>query len=120
MKQTVMFDLDGTLLPMDQTEFTEGYFALLAAYARGYGYDDRLLMPALWKATLAMVNNDGTMTNEERFWKVFHDLTGYGDAKNRGSFFAFTRPISTRRSPSRKKVTRRLILCSVFMKTEPI
>ena len=89
MKQTVMFDLDGTLLPMDQMEFTEGYFALLAAYARGYGYDDRVLMPALWKATLAMVNNDGTMTNEERFWKVFHDLTGYGDAKDRENLLRF-------------------------------
>ena len=28
---TVLFDLDGTLLPMDQDEFTKGYFKLLAA-----------------------------------------------------------------------------------------
>ena len=78
MKQTVMFDLDGTLLPMDQTEFTEGYFALLSAYAGRYGYDQKILVPSLFKATLAMVKNDGTMTNEARFWKVFHELCGYG------------------------------------------
>ena len=29
-----MFDLDGTLLPMDNDEFTRGYFKLLAAQAR--------------------------------------------------------------------------------------
>lgn len=28
---TVLFDLDGTLLPMDNDEFTKGYFKLLAA-----------------------------------------------------------------------------------------
>ena len=27
--KTVMFDLDGTLLPMDQDEFTRYYFGLL-------------------------------------------------------------------------------------------
>lgn len=28
--KTVMFDLDGTLLPMDQDQFTQYYFGLLA------------------------------------------------------------------------------------------
>ena len=28
---TILFDLDGTLLPMDNDEFTRGYFKLLAA-----------------------------------------------------------------------------------------
>ena len=89
MKQTVMFDLDGTLLPMDQTQFTEGYFALLGQYAAWFGYDPKILIPALWKATLAMVNNDGTMSNEERFWKVFHDLTGCGGRKDRDCLLRF-------------------------------
>ena len=29
----VLFDLDGTLLPMDMDEFTMGYFKMLAAKA---------------------------------------------------------------------------------------
>ena len=33
--QMVLFDLDGTLLPMDQDEFTKGYFKLLAAKLAG-------------------------------------------------------------------------------------
>ena len=28
--KAILFDLDGTLLPMDQDLFTEGYFRLLA------------------------------------------------------------------------------------------
>lgn len=28
---TILFDLDGTLLPMDNDAFTRGYFKLLAA-----------------------------------------------------------------------------------------
>ncbi len=89
MKKTVMLDLDGTLLPMDQTQFTEGYFALLGTYAANFGYDPKILIPSLWKATLAMVNNDGTMTNEERFWKVFHELTGCGEKKDRECLLRF-------------------------------
>ena len=33
----VMFDLDGTLLPMDMDEFTSGYFKMLAAKAAPCG-----------------------------------------------------------------------------------
>ncbi|MFR0734647.1 MAG: hypothetical protein ACLSHU_11060 [Oscillospiraceae bacterium] len=31
--QAILFDLDGTLLPMDLDQFTEGYFHLLAQTA---------------------------------------------------------------------------------------
>ena len=30
-KKTILFDLDGTLLPMDQDQFTTSYFKLQAA-----------------------------------------------------------------------------------------
>lgn len=35
----VMFDLDGTLLPMDMDEFTTGYFKMLAAKVAPRGYE---------------------------------------------------------------------------------
>ena len=48
---TVLFDLDGTLLPMDNESFTRGYFKLLAAKLISYGYRlDR---------DRAMIKNDG-------------------------------------------------------------
>ena len=70
-KQAILFDLDGTLLPMVQEAFTNGYFQFLAAKVAPYGYDPRKLVPSLWKGVAAMVKNDGAMTNDQRFWEVF-------------------------------------------------
>ena len=39
MITTVMFDLDGTLLPFVQEEFIKLYFGSLGNLAAGYGYD---------------------------------------------------------------------------------
>ena len=36
---TILFDLDGTLLPMDQEAFTTGYFKFLAKKLAPYGYE---------------------------------------------------------------------------------
>ena len=60
MLKAVLFDLDGTLLPMDQDLFTEGYFKLLAKKAAPRGYEPGALVQAIWRGTGAMVNNDGS------------------------------------------------------------
>lgn len=70
----IFFDLDGTLLPMDLEKFTNGYFGLLAR--RFSQYDSKALIDAVWQGTAAMTANDGSMTNEERFWQVFSGLMG--------------------------------------------
>ena len=69
--KTVMFDLDGTLLPMDQDQFTQYYFGLLAKKLAPYGYNAEQLISGIWAGTAAMVKNDGSCTNEEAFWKTF-------------------------------------------------
>ena len=72
MIKNILFDLDGTLLPMDMDEFTGGYFKHLARKAAPYGYDDpEKLIAGVWKGTKAMVMNDGTRSNEEAFWEDF-------------------------------------------------
>ena len=68
---TVLFDLDGTLLPMELEQFTNTYFGLLAKKAAPFGYDPKTLVAAVWKGTKAMVKNDGTETNDKRFWDTF-------------------------------------------------
>ncbi|MCR4621499.1 MAG: HAD family hydrolase [Clostridiales bacterium] len=73
----VLFDLDGTLLPMDMDEFTSGYFKLLAKKAAPRGYEPRALVKAIWHGTAAMVKNDGSCLNEEAFWKDF--ASSYGE-----------------------------------------
>lgn len=76
MIKAILFDLDGTLLPMDQDEFTRAYFKLLAKKAAPRGYDPAKLSDAIWHGTAAMVRNDGSCTNEETFWKDFAKIYG--------------------------------------------
>lgn len=77
MKPTiVLFDLDGTLLPMDQDVFVKTYFGYLAKKAAPHGYDPKQLVNGIWAGTAAMVGNDGSCTNEEAFWDRFAALFG--------------------------------------------
>ncbi len=70
----VLFDLDGTLLPMDQDEFAKAYFGTLATKMAPYGYDTDELIKGIWKGTGAMIKNDGSVTNEKAFWNCFSQL----------------------------------------------
>ena len=82
----ILFDLDGTLLPMDQDAFTGSYFSNLAAKAATKGYQPNALIDTVWAGTAAMVKNDGTKTNEAVFWELFAAKYG-GDALNDIPFF---------------------------------
>lgn len=74
---TFIFDLDGTLLPMQNQElFVETYFKALAKKIVPYGLDPQELIKAVWAGTKSMIKNDGSMTNEERFWEVFCSILG--------------------------------------------
>lgn len=74
--EAILFDLDGTLLPMDNDEFTKGYFSLLAKAVAYLGYTPDTLIPAMWQGVKAMVMNDGTQKNSDRFWSVFSGIFG--------------------------------------------
>ena len=76
MITTILFDLDGTLLPMDQERFVKSYIGRMAAKLAPQGYDPELLTAGLWKGTGAMVKNTGEKTNEEVFWDVFNAVLG--------------------------------------------
>lgn len=74
--KAVLFDLDGTLLPMDQDKFVYSYFELMANRMETYGYEPQKLMDSIWKGTSAMFRNDGTRSNEAVFWSVFTNIYG--------------------------------------------
>ena len=73
--RTVLFDLDGTLLPMQLEEFTKAYFAeLTAAFADRYA--PKKLIQTVLAGTEAMAKNDGSVKNAERFWTAFAEVYG--------------------------------------------
>ena len=76
MIKMVLFDLDGTLLPMDQDEFVKVYFAGLGKKLAPYGYDLQEVVNAVMMGVRAMFKNDGSQTNEGVFWKTFCELLG--------------------------------------------
>ncbi len=89
MTTTVLFDLDGTLLPMDQDVFVKAYFGGLARTAAPRGYDAQKLIDTIWAGTAAMVKNDGRQTNETVFWQVFHASFGPESRRDVGMFDRF-------------------------------
>ena len=72
---TILFDLDGTLLPMDVEEFTHRYFGLILQTMNEKGFDGKMILDAILSSTKAMILNDGKKTNEEVFWENFTSLT---------------------------------------------
>jgi len=72
----ILFDLDGTLLPMDQGEFLKLYFGEMAKKMAPMGYDPKELVQAIWRGTAAMIANDGNCFNELRFWQALRERFG--------------------------------------------
>ena len=77
MKLTaILFDLDGTLLPMDNDKFTKGYFKMLVKKLAPYGYEPQKLIEGILSGTATMVKNDGIKSNEQAFWEKFSEIFG--------------------------------------------
>ncbi|MGE4282282.1 MAG: HAD family hydrolase [Clostridia bacterium] len=73
MLDTFLFDLDGTLLPLDTDQFMKIYFNEL-----GKAFHDiiepKTLTRSIWNATEAMVRSTEHQTNEEVFMERFFSL----------------------------------------------
>ena len=87
--KVVLFDLDGTLLPMDQDVFVKAYFGSLAKKLAPRGYDSEKLIGAIWSGTKAMVQNNGEVTNEKAFWKKFCEIFGQDAVRDEPYFDEF-------------------------------
>ncbi len=74
--KAVLFDLDGTLLPMDQDLFIKKYLGLISAHIAPYGYDQSELPKSIMMGTYAMIKNDGSAANEQVFWQCFCKIHG--------------------------------------------
>ncbi len=85
----VLFDLDGTLLPMDLSVFVKDYFGRLAKSLAPHGYESEKLIGAVWAGTNAMVKNDGSTLNETAFWNKFCEIYGEEAKKDMPLFEEF-------------------------------
>lgn len=86
---TVLFDLDGTLLSMDLDEFIQRYFGLIIARFKDSEYDEQLIIKAILGGTEAMQKNDGSKRNDEVFWETFEMITKIPVAKIIDDFESF-------------------------------
>ena len=89
--QGIFFDLDGTLLPMDNDTFVKNYLGLLAKTVAHLGYTPEGLIPAIWKGVAAMMKNDGSRTNAEAYWEAFCSVFGESAYEHLPYFDAFYR-----------------------------
>ena len=89
MIKAVLFDLDGTLLPMDQDRFVAKYLKELVRKLMPYGYDPEKLMHGIYQGIAAMYANDGSRNNEEAFWDAFTGIFGADSRKDEPLFLDF-------------------------------
>lgn len=75
--KAVLFDLDGTLVPMDQDVFVEDYFKRISAKLAPHGYESKQFIDTIWKGTYAMIKNNSEKCNEDVFWDFA--VSVYGD-----------------------------------------
>lgn len=90
MLKAVFFDLDGTLLPMDEEKFVRIYFKFLFDHIkhRDY-YDEQKFYADIFTGVKLMMKNDGTKTNEEVFWGFFEQEYGPKVLKDKPLFEEF-------------------------------
>jgi len=74
--KVILFDLDGTLLPMDQDTFVKTYLGGMAKKLAPHGYDPEQMVKAVYAGMKAMTTNDGSCTNETAFWNAFTGILG--------------------------------------------
>ena len=79
--KAAFFDLDGTLLPMDEKKFVNGYFGLLIKrlISKGFPIEKDSFVKAIWYGTDAMRKNDGSKTCAQAYWDAF--MTAYPTLK---------------------------------------
>ena len=91
MIKMVLFDLDGTLLPMNQEDFKKMYFEGLGKKLSPHGYEAMDVVNAVMKGVVAMIKNDGSKKNEAAFWGKFCELLGDDVKKHVGLFDEYYR-----------------------------
>ena len=74
--KAVLFDMDGTVLPMDQNAFAKKYFSEISKLVATTGLLTAEKIPEyIWYGTKCMIKNNGEKSNMEVFWDSFSAIT---------------------------------------------
>ena len=90
-RPVVLFDLDGTLLPMDMKTFERAYFGGLCRTFTEFPPEE--LVRLVWAGTKAMIKNDGSRTNREAFAETFSRESGMDYFQNEERFLEYYRTV---------------------------
>lgn len=110
MIKAIFFDLDGTLLPMDEKEFTKIYLSSLAKKLIPYHYDPTLLSKGVFSGLKKMVSNDGSRFNCDVFFDEFSSFFQRDTRKEIPVFLSFYQNefkdalIACKKSPLSKEI----------------
>jgi len=74
--KAILFDLDGTLIDVDLSQFIPGYLKLLAESV-AHLIPPKKMVSALLKSAEFINTNDGKIPNEEAYLKEFFPIEGY-------------------------------------------
>lgn len=91
MIKAMIFDLDGTLLPVEQETFTKAYFARLGQRVAKLGFEPKAFIDGVWQGTRAMFRNDGTYRNDQVFWSTLPQALGQAIPASGRIWMIFTR-----------------------------
>ena len=73
MINTILFDLDGTILPMDLEKFLYSYFKNLAIHLKDY-INPNILTDIMMECTNLMISNTKSIPNQDVFMSRFDEL----------------------------------------------
>lgn len=88
MLKAILFDLDGTMLPLDIESFVKDYFKKLAEYFHEI-INPEIFIKGLLLATEKMITNQGKLANEEMFMQKFLPLINQERSKMEPLFMQF-------------------------------
>ena len=86
---TVLFDLDGTLLRMDQEKFLKLYFGALINKFISMGYEKDKFLKSILHSVDATIENETGRLNGEIFWQTFSEQMGEDMSRLSDSFEEF-------------------------------
>ena len=89
MIKAVLFDLDGTLLPMDEPAFIAKYAKLITEKFESLGYEYNEVNKVLWNAVVEIYKSTGEKLNSEVYWDYLTNHYGKDFLKEKTAMIEF-------------------------------